>query len=702
MTARGFALPPQDLDQAIWQQVVGRTAQSSTPWDTASAVGDPAAQAVWSRWVPAGGADGSCAFPFPESRDVNAVFGEPSMERSGWYHAATNGADFYVEADELHMIRPCRINLGSSPTWGELNAWLPDTYTRLSSELEFARDWLPDWCAAVLGSSLFPPSQSRANVTSDTPPTPGLFFRGDEGYYVQAVARGLSTLYAYCDLALPPEVFRQAAGSFLDPENIRKQLRQGNWKAHLVLAGESGACQSDFGPSWLEWATGAIDCCESKWVFLRLAADGSVGSCITPAGLPMKSDGGSVSMNCGGVSPGAFTPFRTVRVCDGKRRAAIYADYLFWWAARLHAVLQDVGLHIGIDEAAYLQVGPHFVNGPHVANAVDQYAAWRTRMENTGQACARLGLAYLVDLATTFMHEFGHASRNLLGRRKWHCNYDTLMYGSWVAGAILGGKVGDLLGAAAGTGAAVWLRDKTSIANECYQYMYEETFKHRALAELGLPEPEYLSSAAAGVYIAPYFPSEVKRWTLYQVDVCDITAEAEPEEVYAVKARHCGLVTRKRQVELEYWWPIGCSAADTLNDYPDVQVYPAPDPAATANYTAWTGARLAWSYYTSTTFNRGNTLCEDAVTEQYDDCKEGCEGLEPWPVLYDVCMTACDTLAQASGMTTDEVALRGAVDAFQDCTEVCQMIGMWAGSEAEELCNLMCLEMALDLVEGAS
>jgi hypothetical protein len=690
VTARGFALPPQDLDQAMWQQIIGRTAQSSTPWASASSVGDPAAQAVWSKWIPAGGADGTCGFPFSNGGD--SEFDESSMERSGWYRAATDGADFYVEADELHMIRPCRINLGSSPTWGALNAWLPDTYTRMSSEREFARDWLPDWCAEVLESTMFPPSKARANITSDAPPAPGLFFRGDEGYYVQAVARGLSTLYAYCDLSLPPEVFRQAAGNFLDPGNLRKQLRQGNWKTHLVLAGERGACQSDFGPRILEWALSAIDCCESKWVFLRLAADGSVGGCITPAGLPMKADGGAISMNCGSVSPGAFTPFRTVRVCDGKRRAAIFADYLFWWAARLHAVLQDVDLRMGRDEAAYLQVGPHFING------VDQYAAWKTRMENTGQACARLGLAYLVDLATMFAHEFGHASRNLLGRRKWHCNYDTLMYGSWVAGAVLGSKVGDLLGAAAGVGAAVWLRDKTSIANECYQYMYEETFRNRALAELGLPEPDFMNSADPGDYVDPFTLPEHQRWFRYQVDVCDITADEEPEEVYAVKARHCGLLTRKRQVEVEYWWPIGCSGNDTLKDYPDVQVYPAPDPAATGNYRAWIGPRLARSYYTSTTFNRGNTLCEEAVIEQYDDCKEGCEGLEPWPTLHDECMTGCDTLAHASGMTADELSLRGAVDAFEDCIEACHIVGMLAGSEAEELCHLACLEMALDLL----
>jgi len=442
----------------------------------------------------------------------------------------------------VHALRPCRVFLGFNPTWNQLlRAEVPVEFDGDSSTEEMVQTYLPDWNLLGLNNPAYTEADADACIeVQGMGPIQGLFF---DDMLRGAYNWGLRFFFTYAELAQPPEVFR-ALNPDMAPASIRSKLRNADWKVKIGL--DTVLCNVTvqaliawLGTGSLSWpAIIAIvnqlrggetigDCCDDVDIYLRVPPAQALATACKAAPGVHPSIGG-----CGApTTPGAWTPFNTVLTCAGSfHTKAMMADYYLFWARRLlgYARLLE-------SEAKRAELSPGSIIGTAGTTAWSaSLRAAATHHNNVGDACARMGMANIVDIASGWAHEFSHATRWLTSHRKFHCRTPPIPHGGLGRELIYGMR---------------------RAPQECFQYMYEFALLNRGLAELGLPNPNLTRD--------PFDFAENDAWSLVRSAKCNILAQnPDSSDRYKVTGLHCGLLTRRRQVSATYLWPDKCSAVD--------------------------------------------------------------------------------------------------------------------------------------------
>lgn len=518
--------------------------------------------------------------PIPDTpvQDIRPPAAQQVVDPARIFGGLCPSGEFMRSWDTYADLKDCRVRVGHVSQFGgeSMSAELPWNYQPSTNRAEMFRDFLPVWNANVFENESFSNLDAEACIDFRRDKTPGRFW--DEGMLFECTAMALRTLFSYAELIEIPTAMVEAnqdAGWRM--ANLRKNLQSADWRVVVGDPTDGPICTADFqafvaflllstsipapiaaqvAQRLANYASDGDDayignCCEESDVYLYRNVFGRVGAGEVEPGvrpLTLKRIRGRIGSTLPDVDdtlagdifdaqwlstdPGAWTPFRGVRLCGEFSVLAILADYWLSWAQRLHSRWTELGQSrpVGavLDPAAST---PRGVGPP-------DHEFERVNARRVGIACARIGLAYVVNFTATLVHEFGHATPNILSPIKVHCRTP-----EW---------------AAALTQKFWFTNARDRWYSGCFQFMYQYTFYFRALAEFGLPEPvekanwrdppRLFNRAASTILSAQRNRS------------CDNLGGSSGGGAmeFTITALTCGIWPRRRPVRLTYEVPTTC------------------------------------------------------------------------------------------------------------------------------------------------
>jgi hypothetical protein len=320
------------------------------------------------------------ALPRASIRSALTVPRVGTDERSALESALESAAEAIIgheiPTDQVYLLAVAtKLNLGSDAS-GPLTAEVPFRYTSPTSSKDMISTFLADWAGylhpeSANWASLMIDRGTRAQLPSGTltgpidwledvftsiaspgdDAVPGLFWTED--YLNGALVMAVQTAYAFAPLLglMAPEAAE--AGGYRGSELVREKIA-GTLSA--ATGTSSGRILIHDG-----WETG-----------------------LKMGGITIKDDGTFVLSMPGKKL--AFAFLGGITLFQPMRDMAAVADYMFWWARRLHGMALETG------ESNYKDIGI---------------------------LAARCGLAQVVKIAAVIVHEIGHHAGPFSA---WHCN----------------------------------------------------------------------------------------------------------------------------------------------------------------------------------------------------------------------------------------------------------------------------------------
>ena len=545
---------------------------------------------------------------------------------------------------------------------------LPADYEPFVTREQALRALLPAWSAFVLDDPSFTVEDAQNCIDFRAEKTRGQFW--PEGMLFKCAEFAIRTVFSMAHLMELPAGMAEANAAGWRMAETRERLASAEWKIVVGDPADGPICTESFqgailwlatnavtpaGPSG--WASASIvnelvqriagdgddayvgDCCEDTDVYLYRGQSDFVGAGEVVRGSDPMLFGVlhemfQEAMNWSeleaqsiaaaffrdqflNTKPGAWTPFRSARLCGEFKVLAILADYYFRWAHRLYSRSLQRGqvLEVGVDPVG---------RGVTAAQRDEEMANVARR--RTAEACAKMGLAYVVEFASTLVHEWGHATRNLLSPVKYHCKM------GWAAYSATARLLPDLVDP----------RDQRFAA--CFQFMFQSTFKQRALAEFGLPQPVETPPVRMR---HPFDIADRERWETTSTRDCDIRSteevgDGEPGELQLrVEWETCGVWPRRRPLRLTYTTPAACMAEDTAASHDVVS----------GIWNNGVGACRLGGPGTNLSLDDCEQACHlrAALGGDLEACLAECKPASEPPVLWDDCEWACRLQASMGG-----------------------------------------------------